>query len=115
MNTTTYLDLVLIALIWAFIIDYAGAVSSLAQRVAPLLRVKAIDREKLKPFSCSLCMTFWTGIAYLLIVGEMSLLNLGAVCVAAALTMPLYYALRLATDTLNAVISLLNKWIDKLY
>lgn len=112
---STYLDLLYIALIWAFVIDYARAVDGIAPLLARMLRVKAIDTAKLKPFSCSLCMTWWSGLAYLLIVDELTLFNLGAVCLAAALTLPLYYALRLVIGTASAIISRLQKWIDKIY
>lgn len=61
-----FLNLFIINLILVFIIDLSGFIPSLESGLARLLKFKVrIPR----PFSCSLCMTFWLGIIYILFTG----------------------------------------------
>lgn len=54
-----FLDLLLIAVVVCFVVDISGAL-----------------RNFKKPFSCSLCMTWWTGLIYLLVTGNFNLLGI---------------------------------------
>lgn len=65
----TIFNLFLIAWICVFIIDCSGIVEEMEMRmkkICPLYRIG-------KPFSCSLCMTWWISLAYLLAVGHFTL------------------------------------------
>lgn len=77
----TLLNLFLITLIICFIIDCSGIMTDIRKLVAKTIykktKMKVDPNElKLKPIGCSLCMTWWTGIIYLLIIGEFTILNL---------------------------------------
>ena len=82
-----YLELLLICAIIIFICDLSGAIDDL---VIPLVK-SAFNIQKnanisLKPFSCSLCMTFWIGLIYLLILRAFTIPNIAYVCMLAYLT-----------------------------
>ena len=63
------LNLLLINLILSYIIDVSGAVDSIKSFLKRILtKGKMSDPNySLKPFDCSLCMTFWVSLIYLLV------------------------------------------------
>lgn len=69
------LDIFLISVIVVIIIDISGitdTIKSLIKRV--ITRGMMSDPNySLKPIDCSFCMTFWTGLVYMLCVGTFSL------------------------------------------
>lgn len=73
-------NLFLISLICVIIIDVSGFVEELENNLAKWLGVRKVRIPK--PFSCSLCMSWWSGLAYLICAGSVTL-----PCVAAALLM----------------------------
>lgn len=66
-----YLNLFIIAAIIVYIIDLSGFMESLEQGLAKWIGVKRVKIPK--PFSCSQCLTWWSGLIYLIIAGEFSL------------------------------------------
>lgn len=61
------INMALIALFWVMVIDIARFMDSIKAGIQRLLDTK---REiQFKPFDCSLCMSFWTNIAYLICTG----------------------------------------------
>lgn len=77
-------DLFLISLICVLIIDVSGFIEELELILAKWLKVSKVRMPK--PFSCSFCMTWWVGLAYLICVGSVTLPYLAAVLLLAALT-----------------------------
>lgn len=73
---TTYIELIAIAFICVIIIDLSGFIQEIESLVTRLLGARRGYFEMPKPFSCSLCMTWWTGLIYLLIMGECTILNI---------------------------------------
>lgn len=74
------INLLIIAWLCVFVIDFSGfidEIEKLMKRMHPLFRVP-------KPFSCSLCMTWWMSLVYLLIVGKFTF---GYVALAALLSL----------------------------
>ena len=69
------LNLWLISVVWIFGVDYSGFLAEMEEKLTKMLH-SPIPLRIPKPFSCSLCLTFWTSIIYLLIVHQFSLLNL---------------------------------------
>lgn len=63
-----YLNLLMITAIIVFIIDISGFIQEMEEIIRkhffPQLPKGTIHIPK--PFSCSLCLTFWTGILYLI-------------------------------------------------
>lgn len=68
----TLLTLVCIQFLVVFVLDYSGAVDEL---ITPIVRRITGSRtgELGKPWNCSLCMTFWTGLIYLICAGTISI------------------------------------------
>ena len=95
------IDLFLITLIIVFIIDISGFIDEMETILSKLLKGKA---RVPKPFSCSLCMTWWTGLIYLLIIGEFTLLWIATVALFAILSGVLVTLLICIRETLNWVI-----------
>lgn len=69
------LDLFLIAVIVVIIIDISGITLSIKSSIKRLLtRGRMSDPNySLKPIDCSFCMTFWTGLVWLLVTHSFSL------------------------------------------
>ena len=76
-----YLKLLLISLIIVYIIDISGVVDEFIRPlVIRALKLPKNANLKLKPISCSLCMMFWVGLIYLLIVHAFTIPNIAIVC-----------------------------------
>lgn len=58
------IDLLLIACVLVFIIDLSGVITELETFMQKKLKRKVVIR---KPWSCSLCMVWWSGLVYLLV------------------------------------------------
>lgn len=76
------LDLFLITIIICFIIDISGIIESIEWWLSKWLKVNC---KIPKPFSCSLCMTFWVGLIWISIF-DFTLLNFVYVCLFATLS-----------------------------
>ena len=71
-------DILWIAIIWVVVLDISGFpehFKSWLKRLATGGRMSD-SAYSLKPFDCSFCMTFWTGLAYLLITKTICLWTL---------------------------------------
>lgn len=103
--------MILIAFILVFIIDISGFITSLKKAISYLLTKGRIvkDNYSLKPFDCSLCMTFWVGCIYYLVIGDFTLLNLAYICLCSFLTPSIKDILYSLQDILT---KLLQKWTD---
>lgn len=103
----TIVDLFMIGVIISFIIDLSGIVDSFKRLiVVKLLKFKSAYIS-LKPFDCSLCMTFWVGLAYLIAVKSFTLPFILFVCLMA-------YMADIMTLMLIAVKDLIGKIINKI-
>lgn len=76
-----YLDLLLLTTIVVFIVDVSDFVDALK---AGLSRIIGKKIERLKPFDCSLCMTWWAGILYLSVNHALSLSSVAFVAIIAS-------------------------------
>ena len=76
----TLLNLLLLTFVICFIVDVSGFFTFVKKFVASRLehKYKNLKYEDIKiPFvTCSLCTVWWTGIIYLLCVGEFTIFNL---------------------------------------
>ena len=108
------IDLILIQLIIVFIIDLSGAVESFKLFISKILTKGKIQTTNfdLKPFTCSLCMTWWTGLIYLLICHSFTIPYIALVALLSYLT-PLSSSILLLIKDL--AIFLINKLNMKLY
>lgn len=69
------IDIIWIAIIWVIILDISGFMDNVKSGLKRLFtRGRMSDPNySLKPFDCSFCMTFWTGLVYLFITHSFSL------------------------------------------
>ena len=80
--------LILINFSIVFLIDQSGFINEFKSWLKKLLtNGKMKDSNySIKPFDCSLCMTFWVSIIYLLIINNLTIESFALVCVSAWLT-----------------------------
>lgn len=64
-----YLDILLLSLVVIFIVDLSGFTEAW---LAALSKWLGRTVRSVKPFSCSLCMTWWCGLAYAIITKTIS-------------------------------------------
>lgn len=68
-----YIDLLLVAAVTIYIVDLSGFTDSWRSALARRMRIPESNLRQLKPFDCSLCMTWWVCLIYALIEGQLSL------------------------------------------
>lgn len=102
------MDIFLLTLIVIYIIDISGFTEEVE---AWLFRKYKINARKLKPLNCSQCMTWWAGIAYLLITDMFSIANVAVVAGLAMLSLPISQLLIFIREGLSHLIA---KLMEKL-
>lgn len=75
-------DILHIAVICTFITDISGFPQHIRKILSRWLGVKI---DTLKPLDCSLCLTWWTGLTYLILT-DISLKNIAVLSITCALT-----------------------------
>ena len=85
MLTLLYLftKLFIITLTVTFIIDYAGFVDEI---ITKLHEHKIMVSRQIKPFTCSLCCSFWVMLLYVIIISQFSFLSLGMIVILSSST-----------------------------
>ena len=109
------INLFLLTCIIVFVIDLSGFVDEMVKRLY-YKYIKVGDYHtlipKLKPFTCSLCLSFWAGLIYLLITSQFNILMIGYVCLLAFLSPIIGDILVMIKDVINKIINLIYKLID---
>lgn len=103
-------ELILISLITCFIIDVSGVIDSMDNMLQKKLRNKMYKVPK--PFSCSLCMTFWCCLFYLIITGNFTLGLVSFTCILSMLTPITTRILYFIRDFLDRVIENLEDYFS---
>ena len=109
------IKLLLISLIVVFIVDISGAIESLKSGIKWVLTKGKMNHSNysLKPFDCSLCMTFWCCLLYLYLVGEFTLPYIAFTCLLATFTGLFKSAILLVEDVLIKIIqAIYENYID---
>lgn len=106
-----FIELLILTVIVCFLVDISGGISSIKWLIGKLLKINNYDAIRLKPFDCSLCTTFWTGLIYICIIGQFSILNLMLVCICALCSKTVTNALNLVNELLNYILILLGRII----
>lgn len=104
------INLFFITLIIVFIIDISGIIPNIKGVISLYLtkgKIKKVDYP-LKPFDCSLCMTFWVGLIYTLIFHP-TLGYICYVCMLSLFTEVFKNLLYLIKDVINEVINKIYK------
>ena len=96
-----YLQLLLVAAVTIYIVDLSGFTQSWRSALARRMHVNETNLRPLKPFDCSLCMTWWTCLIYPLCTGDFSLLTLANAAALALLSQPLSAVMLFIVESLN--------------
>lgn len=99
------LDLLLITIIIVFIIDNSGVIDSIEKGLSKWLKAKVIVP---KPFSCSLCSSWWVGLIYLIINKELTLVYIAYLTI-------LSYLTPIICDTYVLIREILNWLMGKVF
>lgn len=92
-----YTDILFLSLIVIYIVDVSGFTDSW---LAAFSRWLGHTVTSVKPFSCSLCMTWWAGIVYLLATGRFCLPLIAYVALFSFLSFPISEFLIFIKETL---------------
>lgn len=96
------------------IIDVSGFVDEIKMKLSQILTKGKITKTDftLKPFFCSLCMSWWCGLIYLIVVNEVSLLTIAFTLWVACMTpvtKDLYYLLY---DLIEKIIRTIDSYLE---
>lgn len=98
-----YTDILFLTLIVVFIVDLSGFTDSWLSAFSKWLGHPVYS---FKPFTCSLCMSWWSGIVYLIVTGRFCLPLLAYVALFSFLSFPISELLIFIKETLL-------KWIRR--
>lgn len=105
-------NLLLIGFIMVNLIDLSGFMVEMKKGLWKFLFKKKVPLDSIeipKPFSCSYCMTWWSGLIYLLIIWKLSLFNIATLLLICFLT-PIIGSLEiLVKDCLSSLLEWLYK------
>lgn len=97
-------DILFLSLVVIYIVDLSGFTDAW---LSALSRWLGRTVTQFKPFTCSLCMTWWSGIVYLLVTGRFCLSLLAYVAAFSFLSLPIGEILIFIRETLL-------KWIRRI-
>lgn len=93
-----FAELPLVAVVVVFIVDLSGFTDSWRTALARFLRVTSL--RPLRPFDCSLCMTWWCCLAWAAIRGGFSLLTVTESALLAFASVPI-----------NSILIFIQEWL----
>lgn len=104
-------DLLIMTCVIVWIIDLTDIIETIKKQIWKYVwnGKKEYKVYTLKPIDCSLCMTWWTGLIYLIIVGKFNLMMIGLVGLLSFLTPVIRDGLNLIKDILINSINLIYK------
>lgn len=103
------IDLILITFIVVQIVDISGIITSIKKLVATFMNIKDYNRINLPLISCSYCVNWWISLIYIIIMGELTLFNIGFILLMSALTPIIVDITYTIQDILTKLINLINK------
>lgn len=98
-----YIQQLLVACIVVFVVDLSGFTDSWRDGLARILKVREL--RPLKPFDCSLCMTWWTCLLYPIFTGDFSLLTVASAAALAFLSRTIYAVLLFISESIQWLIN----------
>ena len=105
-----YIELLLVAAITIYIVDLSGFTES--WRSALTRAIKAKDLKPIRPFDCSLCMTWWVCIIYALCSGSFSLPVLAYIAALSFLSIPLGQLFIFIREGMSFLLNKMMQWYD---
>lgn len=92
-----YIDILILDLVVVWIVDLSGFTASWMGAVSRFIGKPV---RPIKPFACSLCMSWWTGIVYAIATGCLSIPVVGYCALLAYLSFPISQLLIFIHETL---------------
>lgn len=72
------IDCLLITICWIIILDQLNFWEEFSSTIKSILtKGKFRNPIQIKPFNCSTCMSFWTNLIYIIIIGKFSIFMIG--------------------------------------
>ena len=102
----SYLKLFEITVIVVIIVDISGFIDSIKSFVGKVLHINNVN---LKPLDCSLCMTFWVSMAYLIYANELSITTLMFSLLISVMTPVIQDLIYLIRDILGFILLKISK------
>lgn len=106
-------NLFLIAVIVVCIVDISGFIDSIKSVLNKVITKGKFSNSNysIKPIDCSLCMTWWVGLIYLIIYNSVSLVNIAILLLIAISTPIINDLIKLIQDLMIKLIQLIEKHI----
>lgn len=105
----TYINILLIGLILVFALDVSGFYQEITSVISGWMTNGKIKKPiMVKPFSCSLCMTFWTSLVYVIVLNQFSIPMLAYICLISYLTPVFNDIMVLVRELLKTLIIKIN-------
>lgn len=95
-------------MIVVFVIDHSGMIDTIKGALAKWLKVREV---RIKPFDCSLCMSWWCGLLALAIEQQFTLGNIVAVALFALFADKIADTLTLLRDATSKAINAIYKLV----
>lgn len=105
-----YIDLLLIAAITIYIVDLSGFTESWRSALTRALKAKSL--KPIRPFDCSLCMTWWVGIIYALCKGSLTLPVLAYIAALSFLSLPISQVFIFIREGISFLLNKMMTWYD---
>lgn len=93
-----YVNLIALSAVIAYITEVSGIIDNLKYALGRWLGVTV---SRLKPLDCSLCMTWWCGLIYIICVGECSVINIAFIALLSALAHNIAEGIMLISDSIS--------------
>ena len=107
----TYPNLIFLAILAVYLCDLCGVMDTIKTALGKKL---GITLKRLPPLDCSLCMSWWFQLVYLLCIGECTIANLAIIAVVSFMSYPIGQLLILIRETLLALIRIIQSKVDKI-
>lgn len=111
MSIVLFMNLVTIAALWVVVLDMTDFMDTIKGWISAILtKGKSHNSDyRLKPVDCSLCMTWWTCLVYLLVTGNVTLATLLAALTLAWFTPVIKDVFMLLGDAITTIIRKLHE------
>ena len=108
-----YLSLLLLWAVVVYVVDLSGWTATWLKWLSRFTARYGLPAVKeLRPFSCSLCLTFWLGIVYAVLRKDFTLPVLAYICGLSFLSITLRELFIFIRETLTNWIAKLNRWLN---
>ena len=106
-----WLNMFMLTFLIVFVVDISGFVNTLKMQLWSFLKGRGVSYRDfpLKPFDCSLCMTWWAGLLYIIMTGCFSLGSICIVALMALMTDVIYEFVMTIKDLLIRML----RWINR--